>query len=560
MLEHEEITHLWEALYGDEETVLKELLSCLEEADGEQVPSLPVDASGAVYCLYPDSFHGGLDGIQERMEYFRNLGVRTLWLLPPLESPGLDQGFDISDYRSVGSRYGGNDAFARLLGAAREAGIQIIFDIAINHTSDRHPWFVEAACSPLSPYRDYYHWADNDSGYAGAEPIFKGMVQSNWTWHERAGAWYLHRFYPFQPDLNFANPRVAFEMVRVLAAWRRKGVAGFRMDAAALLWKREGTSCENLPETHLLLKLIRACLDSIAPGTLLLAEANLSSDETREYFGDGDECRAAYHFPLMPELFLALLDGNPGRLPGVVFPDLPMGCSWFTFLRIHDEMTLATMPAGERKRLVAAYAKHPSWLFRDGQAVSGRLFGLLDGNPDKVILAYSLLFSLPGTPVVYYGDEIAMSNNDAFMDMMARKTGFPDSRFLHRGPFDEERAAMALRDPASAPGRVLAALSSLMGLRNREPGLFAQKPSLRAEGCVLVSERRLGERTLVAESNCSPRVAACGSRFLGPLETIWELDGVSIPGLPVSPYREAHQAAGGQDPRVLENRGTMHDT
>jgi maltose alpha-D-glucosyltransferase/alpha-amylase len=295
------------------------------------------------------------------------------------------------------------------------------------------------------------------------------------------------------------------------------------MDAAPMLWKREGTDCENLPEVHLILKIFRACLDAIAPGTLLLAEANQPVNGLLKFFGEGDECRAAYHFPLMPRFWQAFAEESPARLLTAEIPPLPPDCAWFTFLRVHDEVTLDVLPPDERKALVSAMAGKENRLFREGNAFSGRLFDLLGRNPDRAIAAFALLHSLPGTPILYYGDEIGMVDNEAYFEQTAAETGFPDSRFLHRGPFDAFRAARAAAEPSSPEGRIFKAVGDLFRLRAAEPALFAVRPALAAEGPVLVSERSLGGRTLAIRTNLSGRPAGSGASALRPYEAAWRI-------------------------------------
>jgi len=452
------------------------------------------------------------------------MGVRTLWILPLLTSPGRDEGFDVSDYDTIDPRFGGNPALERLLALAREAGILVVFDVAINHTSDTHPWFISARAGRHSPFRSWYHWSDDTARYAGASHIFKGMVDSNWTWSDEAGQYYLHRFYPFQPDLNYGEPAVVSAMVRVLAGWRCAGLEGFRLDAAPMLWKAEGTSCESLPQAHTVIKIFRAALDILGGDCMLLAEANQPASVLRDYFGNGDECQAVFHFPLLPLLWRALVREDPVELARVRFPDLPQDGSWFTFLRCHDELTLDLLPASERSEIMRPLCRNPSWKFRGGQGVSGRLFELLGRDPDWTVLAYSVLFSMFGTPVLYYGDEVAAVNNEAFWLKKARSTGYPDSRFLHRGPFDRERAGRAATDPGSPEGIVLRGLGRILGTRQKIPGLAAVQPVLSVDGPVLLSERRLPGRLLRAMSNLSARPATAYGRILGPHECIWEIE------------------------------------
>ena len=313
-------------------------------------------------------------------------------------------------------------------------------------------------------------------------------------------------------------------MIRVLASWTRAGVSGFRLDAAPMLWKAEGTSCESLPETHLLIRIFRAALALLGRETVLLAEANVPAAALREYFGVGDECRAAFHFPLLPLLWQALHREDPRILVEAKFPAIPAGCSWVTFLRCHDDVALDLLPTAEREDLLTFLCRKPSWIFRGGQGVSGRLFELLGRDPDWTVLAFSILLSLSGTPVLYYGDEIASTNNEKFYREKSRDTGYPDSRFIHRGPFDGERAVRARTDPDSPEGRVLAGLSRMMEMRSRVTGLSAVEPSLSFDGPVLVSERRAAGRVLRVLSNLAARRVSARTQPLGPHECRWELE------------------------------------
>ncbi len=406
---NQRFNELWGSLYPDEHSVRDSLVKTLLEMR-RQLPADPgtrFDPTGLVYCTYGDAFAGQpgtpppataapLDGLAAQIGRLERLGVRTLWILPLLRSPGRDQGYDISDYGEVDERFGGNAAFHRLLDRARNAGILVVFDVAINHTSSHHPWFRSARADRTSPFRTWYHWSDTDRRFSGARPVFEGMVDSCWTWSEEAGQYYFHRFYDFQPDLNYAEPAVTAAMIRVLASWAGAGVSGFRLDAAPMLWKAEGTSCESLPETHLVIRIFRAALDMLGRETVLLAEANIPADALREYFGAGDECHAAFHFPLLSLMWKAVYREDPRILVEAKFPAIPPGCSWVTFLRCHDDVALDLLPAPERQDLFSFLCRDPSWNFRDGRGVSGRLFELLGRDPDWMILAFSILFSLPG--------------------------------------------------------------------------------------------------------------------------------------------------------------------
>ncbi len=521
---------LWDRLYPGETRVRNSLLRFLASAR-RRLPAgagTPFDPSGLVYCSYGEAFSSNpspsaLDALADQLPRLQALGVRTLWTLPLLRSPGRDGGFDTSLYEEVDARFGGNPAFGRLLQRAHQAGILVVFDVAINHTSDAHPWFVSARSSRSSAQRSWYHWSDDDRRFAEAPHIFTGLVDSNWSWSAEAGQYYFHRFYPFQPDLNYGQPAVTAAMCRVLAGWRIAGVQGFRLDAAPMLWKKEGTTCEGLPETHLVLKIFRAALDLLGD-TLLLAEANQPAPALRQYFGDGDECNAAFHFPLLPLIWKAIVEEEPGALVQARFPELPPDCFWFTFLRCHDELTLELLPPDERAGVVRALCRQPSWSFRGGLGVSGRLFELLNRDPDWTVLAFSVLLSLPGTPVLYYGDELAAANNESYYQRTARVTGFPDSRFLHRGPLESGSAERAAGDPESPAGRVLRGLGRIIEARARIPGLAAIPPALSADGPVLIAERRAGGHALAALSNLSGRSVSARGRRLAPHECLWEVE------------------------------------
>ncbi|MCX7279206.1 MAG: alpha-amylase family glycosyl hydrolase, partial [Burkholderiales bacterium] len=312
---------------------------------------------------------------RDRLPYLQDLGVTCLWLLPILDSPMRDAGFDISDYTRIRSELvGGSDAaaqatFAEFLAEAHRRNIRVIFDVAMNHCSDQHHWFQEARKGPDNPYRDYFIWSDTTERYKEARIIFKGMMPSNWhPLPEDPGTYFFHRFFDSQPDLNYRNPEVLLAMCRVLLFWVAQGVDGFRADAIPYLWKEEGTICENLPGTHTIIKFFRAVLDAVRPGTILLAEACQPPAEVVTYFGDSDECQAAYHFPVMPRIYLALAQGSAkpifDTLSTTFTPDIPADCGWFSFLRCHDELTLEMVTPEERKAIHAAYCLQPEWDFR----------------------------------------------------------------------------------------------------------------------------------------------------------------------------------------------------
>jgi maltose alpha-D-glucosyltransferase/alpha-amylase len=354
---------------------------------------------------------GDLPGLIEKLDYLQYLGVTCLWLLPIYSSPMCDDGYDISDYYTIMPEYGSVADFKRLVDEAHRRGIRIIADLVLNHTSDRHPWFQAARSSRSSPYRDYYVWSDSDQKYKEARIIFVDTQKSNWTWDPQAGQYYWHRFYPCQPDLNYDNPAVRAEMLNVMKFWLDQGIDGFRADAVPYLFEREGTNCENLPETHAFLKEMRRFMDEHYPGRILLAEANQWPEDVRAYFGDGDEFHMAFHFPVMPRIFMALRLGDVTPIVNILArtPAIPAGCQWCTFLRNHDELTLEMVTDKEREWMWAEYAPDPRMRLNLG--IRRRLAPLLDGQRAKIELAYSLLFTLPGSPILYYGDEIGMGDN-----------------------------------------------------------------------------------------------------------------------------------------------------
>jgi len=359
---------------------------------------------------------GDLAGLCQKLDYLQELGVDCIWLLPIYASPLRDGGYDISDFCDIHPDFGTLDDLKKLLAAAHEHGMRIIMDLVLNHTSDQHRWFQAARADRNSAYRDYYVWSDTDQKYKDARIIFLDTEKSNWSWDEQAGQYFWHRFYSFQPDLNYDNPAVQAEMLGVIDFWLALGFDGFRVDAVPYLIEREGTSCENLPETHAFLKEMRRFVDEKYPGRVLLCEANQWPQEVRAYLGDGDEFQLAFHFPVMPRIFMALRQGDytPIRWALEQTPPIPENCQWCTFLRNHDELTLEMVTPAERQWMWQEYA--PEAGMRLNLGIRRRLAPLLDNNPQKILLAYSLLFTLPGSPVIYYGDEIGMGDDISLPD------------------------------------------------------------------------------------------------------------------------------------------------
>ncbi|HZS32797.1 MAG TPA: maltose alpha-D-glucosyltransferase [Methylomirabilota bacterium] len=354
---------------------------------------------------------GDFRGLMERLDYVQALGVDCLWLLPFYPSPLRDDGYDIADFNEVSPVYGKMADFEAFLEEAHRRGLRVIADLVVNHTSDQHPWFQVARTAPDSPFRDYYVWSDTDQRYRDARIIFVDTEKSNWTWDPAAKAYYWHRFFSHQPDLNYDNPAVQQAMLDVMRFWLDKGLDGFRCDAVPYLFEREGTICENLPETHEFLKRLRATLDREYRGRILLAEANQWPRDVRPYFGDGDEFHMAFHFPLMPRMFMAVHSADRRPITDVFrhTPPIPETCQWCLFLRNHDELTLEMCTDPERDVMYYAYAQDPRMKLNIG--IRRRLAPLLDNDRARIQLLNSLLFTLPGTPIVYYGDEIGMGDN-----------------------------------------------------------------------------------------------------------------------------------------------------
>ncbi|MDD5468730.1 MAG: maltose alpha-D-glucosyltransferase [Anaerolineales bacterium] len=355
--------------------------------------------------------HGDLAGLAQKLDYLQELGVDCIWLLPIYPSPLKDDGYDITDYCGVLPEYGTLEDFKELVKAAHARRMKLILDLVLNHTSDQHPWFQSARADRRSPYRDYYVWSDTNQKYSDARIIFIDVEPSNWTWDDQAGQYYWHRFYSSQPDLNYDNPAVRNEIINVMKFWLDMGVDGFRLDAVPYLFEREGTNCENLPETHAYLKGLRRFVDENYPGRILLCEANQWPEDVRPYFGEGDECHMGFHFPLMPRLFTALRRGDRTPVEYILSrtPPIPDNCQWCVFLRNHDELTLEMVTEEERQWLWQEYAPQPRMRLNLG--IRRRLAPLLDNDRRKIELANSLLFTLPGAPIIYYGDEIGMGDN-----------------------------------------------------------------------------------------------------------------------------------------------------
>ncbi len=354
---------------------------------------------------------GDFAGLTAKLDHLASLGVDCLWLQPMYPSPFKDDGYDISDYTSIHPGYGTLQDFEHFLSQAHARGLRVIIELVLNHTSDQHAWFQEARSSPDSRRRDWYVWSDTDDRYRGVRIIFIDTELSNWAWDPVSKAYYWHRFFSHQPDLNYDNPAVREEIWEVMKFWLNLGVDGFRVDAVPYLVEREGTSCENLPETHAVLKELRARLDAHFTGKVLLAEANMWPEDVRPYFGDGDEFHMSFHFPIMPRMFMAVRLEDRKPLIDIIerTPNIPDSCQWGIFLRNHDELTLEMVTDVERQYMWDEYAKDPR--ARINLGIRRRLAPLVEGDRRRIELMSGLLMSLPGSPILYYGDEIGMGDN-----------------------------------------------------------------------------------------------------------------------------------------------------
>lgn len=493
--------------------------------------------------------HGDLPGLIEKLDYLKNLGVDCIWLLPIYPSPLRDDGYDIADYYNILKIYGSAEDFKALLDAVHARGMRLIADLVLNHTSDQHAWFQAARSSRTSPFRDYYVWSDTDQRYSDARIIFVDTEVSNWTWDEQAGQYYWHRFYSSQPDLNYDNPAVRAEMIKVMSFWLDMGIDGFRADAVPYLFEHEGTNCENLPETHVYLKEMRQYIDEHYPGRILLCEANQWPEDVRPYFGNGDEFQMGFHFPAMPRIFMAIRQGRIDALVDILMrtPAIPDSCQWAIFLRNHDELTLEMVTLEERHWMWQEYA--PEERMRLNLGIRRRLAPLLDNDLKKIVLADSILFSLPGSPILYYGDEIGMGDNIWLPDRNGVRTPMQWSADANAGFSTAERGqlyAPVISDPPYEPVRVSVAVEDvdpdsllntvrrMIRIRKRSPvfGEGSFEWALPGDNpAVLAYWRRLPEETVLVLQNLNPlfqhvKIAeAAGAQFID----LWSNEPVKIP-------------------------------
>ncbi len=374
------------------------------------------------FCDSNNDGIGDFPGLMQKLDYLQELGINALWLMPFFPSPLRDDGYDISDYTAIHHHYGSLENFKAFLNAAHDRGIRIIIELVLNHTSDQHPWFKEARSSRENPKRDWYVWSETDTRYREASIIFLDTETSNWAWDPISKSYYWHRFFSHQPDLNYDNPAVFDAMWGVMKFWLDIGVDGFRLDAIPFLVERDGTRCENLPETHAIVREFRRRLDEAYSNKMLLAEANLWPADVSSYFGAGDEFHMAFHFPLMPRVFMAvqLEDRKPIIEIMEQTPHIPAACQWCIFLRNHDELTLATVTDMERDYMYDEYATDATMRLNLG--IRRRLAPMMDNDRRRVQLLNVLLMSMPGTPIIYYGDEIGMGDNVYLRDRNGVRT------------------------------------------------------------------------------------------------------------------------------------------
>jgi maltose alpha-D-glucosyltransferase/alpha-amylase len=446
---------------------------------------------------------GDLRGLRERLDYLQWLGIDCLWLLPFNPSPMRDGGYDISDFFNVHPDYGTLGDLVGLLEEAHHRGIRVIADLVINHTSDHHPWFVESRSSRTNPKANWYVWNDDDQRWPEARVVFSDVERSNWTWDDTRQQYFWHRFYSHQPDLNYENPEVADAMIDVVRFWLDLGLDGFRLDAVPYLFQRDGTAGEHLPETHAYIRRIRKEIEAAYPGRILLAEANGWPVDVADYFGTGDECHLCFHFPLMPRIFMAVRREQRYPITEIFSqtPSTPPGCQWATFLRNHDELTLEQVSDEERDYLFGEYAKDPR--MKRHMGIGRRLAPLLDGDRRLAELLYAMLLALPGSPVIYYGDELLMGDNIYLGDRDSVRTPMqwsPD----RNGGFSEADFAQLYLPPLMDPVYGFQAVNVEAQLRN--PGSF-----LRWLRQMLVQRRSLpvlGDGTLEVAECPNPSVLA----------------------------------------------------
>jgi maltose alpha-D-glucosyltransferase/alpha-amylase len=482
-----------------------------------------------------DDGSGDLRGVTEKLDYLQWLGIDCIWLLPLYPSPLRDGGYDIADFNNVHEDYGTVEDFRQLVEGAHQRGVRVIADLVMNHTSADHPWFQASRTDPSGPYGDWYVWSNNDDRWREARIIFLDTEPSNWTWDPVRGQYFWHRFFSHQPDLNYDNPAVQEAMLDVLRFWLELGIDGFRMDAIPYLYERDGTNGENLPETHAFLKRVRAEIDAAYPDTVLLAEANQWPEDVVEYFGDGDECHMCFHFPVMPRMFMSLRREEATPIYEILnrTPAIPQNCQWGLFLRNHDELTLEMVTDDERDYMYDEYAKDPRMKLNLG--IRRRLAPLLDNGRDEIQLLHAIMFSLPGSPVLYYGDEIGMGDNIFLGDRDGVRTpmqwtgdrngGFSRADFaqLYLPPLMDPVygfAAVNVEAQLRTPTSFLRWLRRFVALRKQHPvfGLGTYEPLFTSNPRIFAHVRRYADDIVVCVHNVARSAQAVEldlSRFEG---------------------------------------------
>ncbi|MHB1162818.1 MAG: maltose alpha-D-glucosyltransferase, partial [Chloroflexota bacterium] len=498
---------------------------------------------------------GDFRGLKEKLGYLRALGADALWLLPFYPSPMRDGGYDISDYYGIHPDLGTLDDFKDFLEAAHRVGMRVLADLVLNHTSDQHQWFQEARLSHRSPRRDWYVWSDDPSRYGEARIIFRDLEPSNWSWDSVAKSYYWHRFYYHQPDLNYDNPELRDAMKGVVRYWLHMGVDGFRCDAVPYLFERDGTRCEGLSETHAFLKELRRMIDEEYPGRVLLAEANHSPETLRSYFGECDEFHMAFHFPLMPRIFTALARGEGQPIEDILkeVPPIPEGCQWGVFLRNHDELTLSKVSEEEREYLLSHYAPDPRMRLNGG--IRRRLAPLLGNDRRRIELAHGLLLSMPGSPILYYGDEIGMGDNIYLGDRNGVRTPMQWSDGENAGFSGADRSQLYIppvEDPPygyhavnveaqeRTPDSLLARVRQLIAIRRRH-GAFSRGSMefLKTDNRrILAFTRSYQGETLLAVFNLSDQIqrVELGLQRFADCVPVDLLSENSLPAVGESPY------------------------
>jgi maltose alpha-D-glucosyltransferase/alpha-amylase len=481
-----------------------------------------------IYQLHVKSYRdanadgfGDFKGLVERLDYIQQLGANTVWLLPFYPSPLKDDGYDIAAYEEINPTFGSIEDFQAFLDAAHARNIRVIIELVINHTSDQHPWFQRARRAPKgSPERDWYVWSDDPNIYSASRVIFTDTEKSNWSWDPEAQQFYWHRFFSHQPDLNFDNPEVVETIKNVMRFWLRMGVDGLRLDAIPYLVEREGTNCENLPETHEILRDLRRTLDAEFPSRIFLAEANQWPSDVRPYFGNSDECHMAFHFPVMPRMYMALRKEDRTPIVDIMrqTPEIPHDCQWAIFLRNHDELTLEMVTNEERDYMYREYARDPRMRINVG--IRRRLAPLMESGRRQIELMNALLMSMPGTPVMYYGDEIGMGDNVYLGDRNGVRTPMQWSPDRNAGFSEADTAALfapLIVDPPygyhtvnvvaqeRVPTSLLRWMRRLIGVRQQFKafGRGTWEPLDAANRRVLVFLRRYKDELILCVNNLS---------------------------------------------------------